>query len=396
MQFRGAAVPVASLRLRSNLHFIVVGAALLALFPALVYLRLPVAWPWRFVLGFSRGVAIQSICAAAVLYVIQHPAELRVLWRRYCEPRRLLLLAAVCGAVGWGSGLHLPTCVKLVDAIVALELVHRWREGRLDLRRTGRAVLPAAVYFIAGFVLVFTYNEVIVSRRFYGAEDDALNRLDLRLFGTTVSAVAHRAAAILGSGWFDVIEALYYGMFAQLGATILVCGLGQGPRHAVRFVGALMLAQALALTTFYLWPSQGPYYTCAGHFERWPFHSDTLLWQKEALTAAQRLWEHRPRPLIELLYFVSFPCMHIAQPLISLWFLRRYRRMVAVLAAYDLLLIPSILLLEWHYFLDIFGGIAVAAAVVWVVNESSEQEGDERHGVALAQRHDVGGPAAAD
>lgn len=374
MQFRGVAVPAAYPRLRSNLHFIVVGAAALALVPALVYLRLPIAWPWRFVLGFSRGVAVQSICAAAVLYVVQHPAELRLLWRRYREPRGLLLLAAVCGAVVWRSGLHLPTCVKLVDAVVALELVLRWREGRLDPRRTAWAVLPAAIYFIAGFVLVFTYNEVIVSRRFYGAEDDALNRLDLRLFGTTVSAVAHRAAALLGSGGFDVIEALYYGMFAQLGATIVICGLGSGPRHAVRFVGAIMLAQALALTTFYLWPSHGPYYSCAGHFERWPFHSNTLAWQKEALAAAQRLWERRPRPLLELLYFVSFPCMHIAQPLISLWFLRRYRRMVAVLGAYDLLLIPAILLLEWHYFLDIFGGIAVAAAVVWVVYEPSTEE----------------------
>lgn len=69
--------------------------------------------------------------------------------------------------------------------------------------------------------------------------------------------------------------------------------------------------------------------------------------------------------------------------------------MVAVLAVYDLLLIPAILLLEWHYFLDIFGGIAVAAAV-WVVNESSEQESGRREGATLAQRHDVGGPTAAD
>lgn len=258
MEFRDAAVPVASLRLRSNLHFIVVGAAVLALVPALAYLRLPIAWPWRFVLGFSRGVAIQSVCAATALYLIQHPAELRFLWRRYRDPRRLLLLAAVCGAVVWRSGLHQSTYVKLIDAIAVLELVQRWREGRLDLKRAGWAVLPAGFYFIAGFVLVFTYNEVVVSRRFYGAEDDALNRLDLRLFGTTVSAVAHRAAAVLGARGFDVIEALYYGMFAQLGATILICGLGQGPRQAVRFVGALMLAQALALTIFYLWPSQGP------------------------------------------------------------------------------------------------------------------------------------------
>ena len=42
-------------------------------------------------------------------------------------------------------------------------------------------------------------------------------------------------------------------------------------------------------------------------------------------------------------YFITFPCMHIVQPIIVLWFLRRWRRMFVALAVYDLLLMTAIL-----------------------------------------------------
>jgi len=61
--------------------------------------------------------------------------------------------------------------------------------------------------------------------------------------------------------------------------------------------------------------------------------------------------------------------MHITQPLIVLWFLRSYRRILVVLAVYDLCLIPTILLLEWHYAVDILGGILIAAFAIYIVGD---------------------------
>jgi len=45
--------------------------------------------------------------------------------------------------------------------------------------------------------------------------------------------------------------------------------------------------------------------------------------------------------------------------------------MVAVLAVYDVFLVPAILMLEWHYFVDMLGGIAIAAVVIWIVGDTA-------------------------
>jgi hypothetical protein len=79
---------------------------------------------------------------------------------------------------------------------------------------------------------------------------------------------------------------------------------------------------------------------------------------------AQLLATNRSLSQVDTDYFVAFPCLHIAQPLIVAWFLRKWKRIVVFLLAYDALLIPAILLLEWHYFVDIVGGVAVAALAI--------------------------------
>jgi hypothetical protein len=42
--------------------------------------------------------------------------------------------------------------------------------------------------------------------------------------------------------------------------------------------------------------------------------------------------------------------------------------MVIVLAAYDVLLMVAIVLLEWHYIVDVFAGILVAAVAIAMVD----------------------------
>ena len=32
-----------------------------------------------------------------------------------------------------------------------------------------------------------------------------------------------------------------------------------------------------------------------------------------------------------------------------------------------------ILMLEWHYFVDMLGGIAIAAVVIWIVGDTAEE-----------------------
>jgi hypothetical protein len=52
--------------------------------------------------------------------------------------------------------------------------------------------------------------------------------------------------------------------------------------------------------------------------------------------------------------------MHIAQPLIVMWFLRRWKPMPLVLCANDALLIVAIFFLGWHYLVDLIGVLLLA------------------------------------
>ncbi len=56
--------------------------------------------------------------------------------------------------------------------------------------------------------------------------------------------------------------------------------------------------------------------------------------------------------------------MHIAQPMVVIWFLRRWRRIALALAVYDLLLIAAVLMLEQHYVIDIIAGFLVAGLAI--------------------------------
>ena len=52
-----------------------------------------------------------------------------------------------------------------------------------------------------------------------------------------------------------------------------------------------------------------------------------------------------------------FPSMHVAHAAIAMWFCRRWTRISKLLLIYNVVLVPVILLLEWHYLVDILGGI---------------------------------------
>ena len=65
--------------------------------------------------------------------------------------------------------------------------------------------------------------------------------------------------------------------------------------------------------------------------------------------------------------------MHIALPAIAMWFIRSWRPMFWFPAAYLCLVTCAIVILEWHYLLDIPGGIAIAALAVALVDDKIER-----------------------
>jgi hypothetical protein len=77
---------------------------------------------------------------------------------------------------------------------------------------------------------------------------------------------------------------------------------------------------------------------------------------------------HRQNRCLAGGYYIAFPSMHIGLPVIAMWFMRHWRPVFWFLAAYSCIVAAALIILEWHYVVDIPGGLAVAALALWAVN----------------------------
>ena len=349
-----------------NLHYWLSLLLALALVPLSMRLHLSLRFDW---IGLGSAywllLAAQAIFAATLLYVVGmgprqalHP----LLKRCQAEKLRIVLTLGFFLGVLWATT-WLKAVVLTVDALALLE--YRDRFSSQKLRQAGAAILPPAAYLFFGFLLIFAWNDVIVSLRFFGQADPIFFAMDSWLLhGGSVSSIAHWAVRSFPISFFHFLEFVYLGMFPQIGAGLILSSVYGGRRRGLQFVGTILMAYYVALLIFCLWPSQGPYLLCPDHFSRFPTTLRAYATQKTLIAVAQGLGKHLPRGRISFDYFIGFPCMHIAQPLVVMWFLRRWKKMVIALAAYDALLVAAIVFLEWHYLVDILGGILVAVIAI--------------------------------
>jgi len=353
-----------------DLHYGISTLLALALIPFLRRLNLPVNFDWvKLASTYWLVLAAQSIFVATLLCLIGFPAQesFRPTIQRWRKNKVLIVFWLAYFLILFWQLTGVKAFILTVDTIAILEFRERLKPKALQ--KALLAVFVPAGYLFAGFLLVFAYNDIILSVRFFGAADATFNAMDKWLFhGASVSSLCHWAVHIFPVSFFSFLEFIYFGMFAQVGAGLLLSSLYYGKTRGLRFVGTILTAYYLALVLFYLWPSQGPYYLCPIHFSDFPNTLQVYATQKNSMMKSQALWNHLPIGRISTDYYIAFPCMHIAQPLIALWFLRRWKRMVIVLAAYDVLLLVAVVLLEWHYVVDILGGVLVAILAIATVD----------------------------
>lgn len=336
----------------------------LALLPTLRRQHLPLKFDWvTLSVAYWLLLAAQSIFLAGILSLIGMPDLRRTLIRRYREnPFRIIALGVYFAVLVWAAS-GMKAVVLTVDTIALLELYDRGKAK--GMRIAAEKVVPAAAYLFFGFLMVLAYNCAIVSARYNFTNDPALAAIDRWLLhGHAVWEFTHWALGVLPLSFFKAMEFVYFGMFPQIGAAILMVAMLDGRARALQFVGTILLSYYLALVVFYIWPAQGPYYLCPNHFSRFPAALQSYTIQKTLIPHALALWRHEPIARISTDYFVGFPAMHMVQPMIVLWFLRRWRRIVLVLAAYDLVLVAAIFLLEMHYVVDLVAGAGVTAAAI--------------------------------
>ncbi len=351
-----------------DLHWIVTACAGVLLLVGSHLAGLPLRVNWRLFIGaFWGGMAVRAIFAATLLYLIGFPLSQTVkpVWIRYQQQKARIPAFAIFATwmlMQFGGALG---GMIVVDGLALGELMDR-SLGSLDtIAKVLRSVAWPAVYLFFGLVAMFCYNDLIASMKFIGVYDAFFLKVDsILMSGHSISGIAHSLAPRLPVQAFGIAEFIYYGMFGQVGAGLVLTALCLGRRESFRYVGTVLTAYAIALVLFYLWPTIGPFYTC-------PFHSlphvqlATYDYQQNAVLKARLLTtSYKQFNIIETDYFIAFPCMHIAQPLVVMWFLRRWKRITYALILYDAVLLPAILLLEWHYLVDLIGGILVAGAAI--------------------------------
>ena len=70
--------------------------------------------------------------------------------------------------------------------------------------------------------------------------------------------------------------------------------------------------------------------------------------------------------LLPWIYIAAFPSLHVSQVLIIAWYFRYSRSGLLITGLFAFLSTVSTVLLGWHYVVDWFGGIAVAALAIWM------------------------------
>ena len=367
----------ASIQLREHAwHFTVTAILALGLFPAFRLARLPFSID---LIGMASaywvGTGLRAAFFAILLYVNCRPYDetLKPVLRRYsAEKARWVAIAVFAVWMFVLFGFWLGTAV-VVDGIALAELLERRKQ------RFGAALADIALpafYLFCALVLVFSWLHVVAGLRYAGEYDAFFRRLDLLLFHVDVSTISHAAFARLPLWVFRAAEVVYYSLYAYVGGVIVITALGSGRKYAMRYVATIVVAYYIALATFSVWPTVGPFSICTDHDSTYP-HELPTYWAQAGVVAKARLLAEHKLLLPEVWtvnaadYYIGFPCMHLALPLIGLWFLRKYKRMAVLLAGFNVLLSISIVLLEWHYVVDLLGGVAVAALAIRITNRSS-------------------------
>ena len=334
-------------------------AAFFSLFVSMRAVGLPLSFSASSFFERYAAVAVQSIVYALLLAAIGFPAEvLRPIKKRFAEAPAKLMIVVLLGVLFYYLYPVFAATLFLIIGIAVLEAYER----AVSPGTLARPLLPG-LYLFVGLVTVFGYNAVIVTVRFYPNYDHTLRVIDsYLLLGHSVSELAHRFNAVVPSFVSNGLMISYMALFAQIGAALLLTSIKVGRSEGMRFVSAILLAYVISMAIFVSFPTHSPYFTCVDHASA-SLPKPVIEAQEGLMALADARWNRRAIP-IDTEYYIAFPCMHIAQPLIVLWFLRKWRRIALTLVAVDVVLAFAIVFLEWHYVADLLGGVAVAVVSV--------------------------------
>lgn len=348
-----------------------IGIPLLMLVPLFNLAHLPLRINvFGMAVAFYGGTGVSGVFSAIMLLLMSFPPRQTIgpILARFRKNKGSIVLAPLTFAV---LSLVFGIAMGATVTIVCLGAAELLEQKRKTFEATLFDIFVPATFLIVGVTLAFAFNHALVGIRNPQTYDSFFDHMDAVLFHANASQIAHLSLRLLPLGFFKFLELVYYSLYARLTGVLIVCVLLGDRNYAIKYVRAVLVCYAIAVITYSILPAKGPYSTCPLHVSSYP-HSLATFWTQAGLVSrAHALWTHNITPgvlsVVSEDYYISFPSLHVALPIIAIWFVRPWKKLYyLLLIAYVFLMLPSVLLLEWHYIVDFFGGFCAASLAIWV------------------------------
>jgi PAP2 superfamily len=348
--------------------------------------RLPSSYPWTQPLTILRSVAerawFPTLALGAVLLGLASRFRSdwvghRVDFLRKLSPaeQRDLVVRTLVGALA-GSAVAaffspnyvLPDYLCLAGLGIAAANVRRVSAS--SRRLLTDIVIVSALFVSASYVftivkaLLFTVGTI---------EDQSLIDFEEAVFGVAL----HRPVAAWAAKhtWAAVAsDNVYFRLFEHMTLTSLfLVGMGLR-RERTRLWCALAICYLLGGPAYYLIPGVGPRFFEADHYEflrQLPLISNPI--QNALFMNTRSIAEGRPLPLQVYSYLACMPSLHMAHEFVLLYYARHSKVFFAVSLVFTAATCVAILVLGWHYSIDILGGALLAAVAIGIVRISRDR-----------------------
>ncbi|UWU78600.1 phosphatase PAP2 family protein [Bradyrhizobium huanghuaihaiense] len=303
-------------------------------------------------------------------------SDARTAWRLF--NLNWLPIVAMGGLLAIGlpaTGLSLEPVAYSITVAIAAILVgiacgHQLTKGELaDPKLVFSLGTIGQVIFTCAIVGPLSY---VAGKMNWPLQDEALLAID-RALGLDPEPIAR---FVNDHPWLADVLARGYGLikWPLLGVPVVLTLTARYVRLQV-FMLAMSLALAVTIAVSAMVPAIGTYYGLqlpAAHFPE--INTAVYAGQLRDILALRDGSLHELR-LFFLSGIVSFPSFHAASAVLYMWALWPVRGIGAIAAALNLLMIAATPAIGAHYLIDVAGGIALAAASIWVTKLCVERLG---------------------
>ena len=212
--------------------------------------------------------------------------------------------------------------------------------------------------------LLFTVGEI---------EDPFLISFEERIFGTAL----HRPVAAWASSMPALVEFLddiYFRLFEHMALTsVFLVGAGLH-RERTRLWCALALCYLLGGPMYYVVPALGPRFAEANRFvfmEHLPLLSNVM--QSLLFHNTYEVAQGAPRFISTYSYLACMPSLHMAHEFVLLFYARRSPGFFALSLLFTGVTAIAILVLGWHYAVDIPAGLVLALIALGITRVTRDR-----------------------